>query len=71
MKNYRVDVWHGEGIMTYEGSSLIEGKNKMRKLKKQGEESIRMYADGDDEGDRWYYRFKGNRIVRESNNLDN
>jgi hypothetical protein len=53
MKNYRVDVWHGEGIMTYEGGSLIEGKNEMRKLKKQGEESIRMYADGDDEGDRW------------------
>ena len=65
-----VDVWYGEGIMTKECCTISNGKKEMKRLKKKGMDSIRMYTDYHN-GKRFYYHFRDNKIVKESNVFDN
>lgn len=72
----KTEVWHGEGVMSIAHCSIAEGKREMKKLLKEGKESIRMYVDyyNEDEGEfdkRFYYSLKDGKIVKEDNNFNN
>jgi hypothetical protein len=77
MSYTRIDVWHTptkdgkeQGAISVDIYSILKGLNLMLKWKKEGKQSIRMYAD-EGNGKRWYYYFKGNTLKKESNNFDN
>lgn len=66
------DVWHGEGITDGQVYDLVDAKKQMRTLRKQGKESIRMYAYDPETSISWYYKFDSiGKIIKETNNLGN
>ncbi len=64
------DVWHGEeGLVAGECLTIDGGILLMKKLKEDGRDQIRMYADYES-GSRMYYKFNSEgEVVCESNNL--
>jgi hypothetical protein len=71
--DYSIDVWCDESYNAVAEclGSPKEGMAIMRKLKKEGKTSIRMYVRHDTkESDNWYYSFDGNKIIKETNNLN-
>jgi len=66
---FSCDVWI-EGVMQEGSLDIYKGKQLMWKLKRENK-SPYMYSHRPKDGKSEYFYFKDNKIVKESNNLDN